>query len=195
MVATVSIFTDFGGSDGNPSNEQNISSNSPVHLRFKTADNNTVDSVDEIKIPETGTNRSYWKHVYLKITGGTFSRINNIKFYTGGTNFGTGITMNVGNETPTKNSNSNSGYVVASGTRGESGDEIVANHGGISAKTEVFGNYTLGTPKSISISESGGQLDSVNETSDYLVFQMDVGSTATKADLSNKTWTFQYDEV
>ena len=161
MVATVNIFTDFGGSDGNPSNEQNISSNSPVHLRFKTADNNTVDSVDEIKIPETGTNRSYWKHVYLKITGGTFSRINNIKFYTGGTNFGTGITMNVGNETPTKNSNSNSGYVVASGTRGE----------------------------------SGGQLDSVNETSDYLVFQMDVGSTATKADLSNKTWTFQYDEV
>mgnify|MGYP003634004582 CR=1 FL=1 len=191
MVATVNIFTDFGGSDGNPSNEQNISSNSPVNLRFKTADNNTVDSVDEIKIPETGTNRSYWKHVYLKVTGGTFSRINNIKFYTAGTNFGTGITVNVGNETPIKNS----GYIVANGIRGTTGDEMITNHGGISAKTEVFGNYISATPKSISISESGGNLDSVGETSDYLVFQMDVGSTATKADLSNKTWTFQYDEV
>ena len=195
MVATVSIFTDFGGSDGTPSTNPNISSNSPVNLRFKTADNNTVDSVDEILIPETGTNRSYWKDVYLKATAGNFSRINNIKFYTSGTGFGSGITVNVGNETPTKNSGSSSGYKVANGTRGLTGNEMVANHGGISAKTEVFGNYVLATPKSIPISESGGNIDSENETSDYLVFQMDVSSSATKSDLSNNTWTIQYDEV
>ena len=38
-------------------------------------------------------------------------------------------------------------------------------------------------------------MDSVNETSDYLIFQMDIDDTVTKADLSNKTWTIQYDEV
>ena len=72
---------------------------------------------------------------------------------------------------------------------------MVANHGGISGKTEVFGNYTSGSPKSISVSETGSIIDSVNETSDYLVFQMDIDSTVTKADLSNKTWTILYDEV
>ena len=191
MVAEVAIFTDYGGSDGNPSTEENISSNSPVNLRFKTADNNTVDSIDEIPIPSSGTNRSYWKHVYLKVVGGVFSRINSIKFHTDGTNYGSGITINVGNETPIKNS----GYIVANGTRGITGDELVASHGGISGKTEVFGNYTSGSPKSISVSETGSIIDSVNETSDYLIFQMDLDSTVTKADLSNKTWTIQYDEV
>ena len=72
---------------------------------------------------------------------------------------------------------------------------MVANHGGISGKTEVFGNYTSGSPKSVSISESGSLMDSVNETSDYLIFQMDIDNTVTKTDLSNKTWTIQYDEV
>ena len=191
MVAEVAVFTDYGGSDGNPSTEENISSNSPVNLRFKTADNNTVDSIDEIPIPSSGTNRSYWKHVYLKVVGGIFSRINNIKFYTNGTNYGSGITINVGNETPAKDS----GYVIANGIRGTTGNEMVASHGGISGKTEVFGNYNSGSPKSISISESGSLMDSVNETSDYLVFQMDIDNTVTKADLSNKTWTIQYDEV
>ena len=191
MVAEVAVFTDYGGSDGNPSIEENISSNSPVNLRFKTADNNTVDSIDEIPIPSSGTNRSYWKHVYLKVVGGIFSRISNIKFYTNGTNYGSGITINVGNETPAKDS----GYVIANGTRGTTGDEMVASHGGISGKTEIFGNYTSGSPKSISISESGSLIDSVNETTDYLVFQMDIDNTVTKTDLSNKTWTIQYDEV
>ena len=191
MVAEVAIFTDYGGSDGNPSTEENISSNSPVNLRFKTADNNTVDSVDEIPIPSSGINRSYWKHVYLKVVGGIFSRIGNIKFYTNGTNYGSGITINVGNETPVKDS----GYVIANGIRGTTGNEMVASHGGISGKTEVFGNYTSGSPKTVSISESGSLMDSVNETSDYLIFQMDIDNTVTKADLSNKTWTIQYDEV
>ena len=191
MVAEVAVFTDYGGSDGNPSTEENISSNSPVNLRFKTADNNTIDKVDEILIPSSGVNRSYWKHVYLKVVGGIFSRINNVKFYTDGTNYGSGITINVGNETPTKDS----GYVIANGARGTTGDEMVASHGGISGKTEIFGNYTSGSPKSISISESGSLMDSVNETSDYLVFQMDIDNTVTKADLSNKSWTIQYDEV
>jgi len=97
----------------------------------------------------------------------------------------------VGNETPAKSS----GYVVSNGTRGTTGDELVASHGGISGKTEVFGNYTSGSPKSVSISETGSIMDSVNETSDYLIFQMDVNDTTTKSDLSNKTWTILYDEV
>ncbi len=81
MVATVKVFYDFGGSDGNPATEQDTSSLGPPNLRFKTNDNATIDNQDPIPIPTSGSVDSYWKHVYLKFTGGTFTQIDNVKFY------------------------------------------------------------------------------------------------------------------
>lgn len=194
MVATVKVFYDFGGSDGNPATEQDTSSLGPPNLRFKTNDNATIDNQDPIPIPTSGSVDSYWKHVYLKCTGGTFTQIDNVKFYTDGSGFGTGITTNVGNQLPTKNSGSDAGYEVATGTAGSSGDEMVASHTGISAKSDAFGK-TSGSPMTVSISESGSLIDATNETTNYLVFQMNVASTAGPGNLSDETWTFQYDEI
>ena len=95
---------------------------------------------------------------------------------------------------PTKNSGSDAGYVAATGTPGTSGDEIVANHAGITGVTDAF-SYTSGSTKSVSISESGSIINASGESTDYLVFQMAVGTSASPGNLSNETLTFRYDEI
>lgn len=193
MVATVEVFYDFGGTNGSPATQQDTSALSP-NLRFKTADNATIDNINPIPIPTSGTNRSFWKSVYMEVTGGSFTQIDNVKFYTDGSGFGTGITTNVGDELPTKNSGSNAGYEVATGVVGTSGDELVADHSVITAKTSAF-TFTSGSPKTVSISESGGLIDATGESTNYLVFQMDVGTSATAGNLADETFTYQYDEI
>jgi len=194
MVATVRVFFDFGGVDGTPGTEQDTNGLGPPNIRFKTNDNATIDTNDPIPIPVSGTNRSYWKSIYLKITGGSFTQVDNVKFYTDGGGFGTGITTYVGDELPTKSSISNAGYYVATGTAGTTGTEMVAGHPTITAKTDAF-TYTSGSPKTVSISEAGNVLNGSGETTNYLVFQVDVGTTASAGDLSDETWTYQYDEI
>ncbi len=194
MVATVAVFYDFGGSDGNPATNQDTSSLGPPNLRFKTADDATIDNQNPIPIPASGNVDSFWKQIYLKCTGGTFTQIDNVKFYTDGSGFGTGVTVNVGTQLPTKNSGSDSGYEVAVGTAGTSGTEVVSGHASGSAKSIAFG-FTSGSPKTVSISEAGGLINATNETTDYLVFQMNVASTAGPGNLSDETWTYQYDEI
>jgi hypothetical protein len=194
MVATVAVFFDFGGSNGTPATEQDTSSLGPPNLRFKTADDATIDNQNPIPIPSGTAINSFWKQIYLKVTGGTFTQIDNVKFYTDGGGFGTGITTYVGDQLPVKNSGANTGYVVATGTTGTSGDAMVASHAGISAQTDAF-SFTSGSPLSITISEAGGLMNATNETTNYLVTQMNVASTAGPGNLADETWTYQYDEI
>lgn len=204
MVATVAVFFDFGGTDGNPGTQQDTSGLAPVNVRFKTADDSTIDANNPIPIPGAGTNRSFWKQLYLEVTGGTFTQINNVQFYTDGTGFGTGITVNVGDQLPTKNSGSNAGYEVATGTVGTSGDDMnsttnpTTGHTGITSVTDAF-TYTSGStfnPGDVNaISEAGNIIDATGESTNYWVFQMDVDNTASPGDLADETWTYQYDEI
>ena len=185
---------DFGGTDGSPGTSQNVDSLGPPNIRFKTADDANIDTNNPIPVPTSGTKYSYWKHIYLKCTGAPSSQCDNFKFYTDGSGFGTGITLKVGDEMPTKNSGSSSGYEVATGTEGDTGDEMVANHSGITSSTDAF-TYTSASPKSVSVSESGNIIDAVGETTNYLVFQLEVDSTASPGNLADETLTFQYDEI
>lgn len=194
MVATMKIYFDFGGSDTAPGTSQDTSALGPPTIRFKTNDNATIDTNDRIPIVSATTIYSYWKHIYLYCSAAPSSQIDNVKFYTDGSGFGTGITLNVGDEMPTKNSGSSSGYEVATGTSGSTGDEVVAAHAGLTGVTSAF-TYTSGSPKSVSISEAGSIIDAIGETTNYLVFQMVVTDTASPGDLTNETITFQYDEV
>ena len=201
MVAIVDVLLDTAGTDTAPGTVTNITTGGglgPPNMRFKTADNATIDTLNPIPIPAAGTNRSFWKQIYIEVTGGTFTQIDNVKFYTDGTGFGTGITTYVGDELPTHNSGSDAGYEVATGTVGTTGDELVANHGGITGKTDAF-SYTSGSPKSpgnsLTISETGNIINATGESTNYWVFQMDVGTTASPGDLPDETWTFQYDEI
>lgn len=191
MVATVAVFVETGP-NATPV-EQDTSGLGPPNIRFKTADDSVIDANNPIPIPTSGTNRSFWKHIFLKATGGTFTQIDNVKFFTDGTGFPTGITVDVGTETPTKNSGSTAGYDQATGTVGTNGDELTT-HANITAKTDVF-LATSGSPKTVTISEAGAIINLSGETTNYIVCQMNVADTASPGDLADETWTFQYDEI
>jgi len=191
MVATVAVFVETGpNATPVPTDTTALG---PPNIRFKTADDPTIDANNPIPIPASGTKRSFWKHIFLEVTAGPFTQIDNVKFFTDGTGFGTGITTFVADETPTKNSASTAGYDQATGMVGDDGDELTT-HTNVTAKTDAF-TFTSGTPKTVSISESGAIIDAVNETTNYVIGQMDVASTAGPGDLPNETWTFQYDEI
>jgi hypothetical protein len=194
MAATMSVYYDWGGTDDTPANETDVDALGPPCIRFKTNDDATIDTNNPIPIPAAGTNYSYWKQIYLYCDVAPSSYINNIKFYTDGGGFGTGIAVKVGDETPTKNSGSDGGYEVATGTPGSTGDEMVAAHADLTGSTDVF-TYTSGAPKTVSISEGSSQIDFAGETSDYVILQMEVGSTASPGNLTDETFTFKYDEV
>jgi len=190
MPATFDVKLDIGGSDGSPGQSLTV-----TNLRMKTADDNDQDTNNPVPIVAGYTKRSFWRSVYLKCTTAPPTKCDNVKFYTDGTPFGTGIVLYAGEQFPTKNSGSSSGYEKADGTVGDTGDEMVAGHGGLTSKVDVF-TKTQGTPLSgPTISESGGIINAIDETTNYLILQLEVIDTATAGTLTAETMTFQYDEV
>lgn len=195
MTATMAVYCDVGGSDDSPGTSQSVSTSGAPAIRLKTNDDLAVDKNNPIPIPSNGEqyNRSFWRHVYLYCSAAPDTQIDNVKFYTDGGGFGTGVNLWVGDETPTKNSGSDAGYAVAVGTVGESGTPMTS-HPDITGTTDAF-SYTSASPKSVSISESGNVIDAQGETTDYLVFQMAVASNASSGDLPDETMTYMYDEI
>jgi hypothetical protein len=190
MAATFDVKLDRGGTDATPG-----SSDTVTNLRFKTNDDNTQDTNDPIPIVTGQTKRSYWRQVYLEATGAPATQVDNVKFYTDGGGFGTGITLQVGEQFPTKNSGSDAGYEVATGTPGDTGDEVVAGHAGVSSVVDAFGK-TSGSPLSgPSISEAGSIIDDIGDSTNYIILQVDVIDTASSGSKSAETITFQYDEI
>ena len=195
MVAVFNVYFDFGGSDGSPGTQQNVDGLGPPNIRFKTNDNATIDTADPIPIVTGQTKRSYWKQIYIKCATAPSTKVDNIKFYTDGTGFGTGITLYVGEQFPVKNAAASTGYEVATGTPGDTGDEMVAEHASITSKVDAF-TKTSGSPLTgPTISEEGNIIDAIGETCNYLVLQMDVTDTASPGNLTDETLTFQYDEI
>ena len=193
MVAVFNIYFDFGGAVNAPGTQQNVDSLGPPNIRMKTNDNATIDSVDVIPIPSSGTNYSYWKHIYMKCATAPSTSVDNVKFYTDGGGFGVGFTLKVGDETPEKTHSASPGYELATGTPGTTGT-VMTSHANITASTDAF-SFTSASPKSLSISEASSQIDAVGETTDYLVLQLEVISTASPGDLADETMTIKYDEI
>jgi len=195
MVAVFSVYFDTGGTDATPGASTDVDGLGAPNLRFKTNDNTTIDSVDPVPIPSAGTNYSYWKQIYLYCDTAPDTQVDNVKFYTDGGGFGTGITLNVGDEFPAHKSTSNAGYEVATGTSGTTGNEVTANHALVTGVTDAF-TFTSGSPLSgPTISEDGSIINAIGESTNYLVLQLAVVSTATPGNKSDETCTFQYDEI
>lgn len=194
MAAVMDVYFDFGGTDGAPATEQDTDALGPPRMRFKTADDATIDTNNPIPIPTSGTKYSYWKQIYLYCGTAPSTKVDNVKLYSDGGGFGTGITLKVGDEFPTKTDALDTGYEVATGTPGDTGDEMVAAHAGLTGSTDMF-TFTSGSPLSVSISEAGSIIDAIGETTNYVCMQMEVLSTASPGDLTDETLTFQYDEV
>ena len=190
----MSVYFNFGGSDTSSGTQQDTDALGPPRLRFKTNDDATIDLVDPIPIPAAGTKYSYWKQIYLYATSGPATQVDNVKFYTDGGGFGAGVAVKAGDETPTNNSGSEAGYEVATGTPGDTGDEMVAAHAGLSGSTDAF-TYDSGSPLDVSISEGSSIIDATDEMTDYVILQMEVTSGASPGTLSSETFTFRYDEI
>ena len=190
MVATVEVFTDFAGIVDAPGTKQNIDLLGPPNARFKDADNNTIDLLDPIPIPSAGTRFSRWKHFYPEIIIAPDTQIDNLKIFTDGTGFGTGITVEIAQETPANTSAADGGYDVS-----DVANEDMVNHVDVILVPEDFFTKTSGAPKTVSISEAGNILDAIGEESDYVIVQMEVLSTAFPGDLADETVTWEYDEI
>jgi len=150
--------------------------------RFCTTDSYNPAATYPIPVPTSGTNLSYWKTWRLAFTG-TYTQITNVKIYSDGGGFGTGITTYIGSET-------GAAYVAATGTAGTTGVTMVTNYTGITATEDLF-TYTSGTPKTIDSTTLSGNPSYCNT----IVCQMAVTSAATQGDLADETITFTYDEI
>lgn len=190
MAASFNIMLDTSGTNTSPGASTVTDNLGPPNIRFKRADNALVDANNNCTVPTSGTSYSRWKHVYMKCTVAPNTQVNNVKVYTGGTGFGTGITVRVADQTAIKNSGSSAGYDVS-----DIDDEVLAgNHAGISSTTDLFA-YTSASPRTVTISESGNIINALNETTDYIVLQMELISSATSGNLADKNCTISWDEI
>lgn len=188
MVATMYVGFDNGGSDGSPGSNTIVEGLGPPNLRYKTADNATIDTANPIVIPGTGSTYSYWKQVYLFCSGAPDTQIDNIRFYSDGSSgFGTGVDLKIGSPSILRTGS----YEVADTT-----SDMVTAHTSISAQSSVFDFTSGGTTFQVGISGTGDNIiDAVDEASDYVVLQMQVADDASPGTLSSETLTFIYDEI
>lgn len=194
MTATLQEIYDHGGTDGTPANETVVDALGPPRLKMKTADNATIDNVNPIPKPAAGLNYSFWKQVYLKCSVAPSSQCDNFKWYTDGSGFGTGIALKIGTQHPVKTHASDAGYEVATGTIGETGDEMTAAHAGLTGSSDAFG-YTSAAPKTITCGEDGNLINATGETTNYIVLQAEIGTGASAGSPSNETVTWKWDEI
>ena len=191
MAATILVRCDYGGTDGSPGSQEDVTSG---NVRFRTDDANTQDLTNPIPIVTGQTKYSFWRHLYLYCSVAPVTSVDNVKFYTDGGGFGTGITFSVGDEFPVNTAAApSSGYEKGDGTVGDTGIELVTGHSGISNKTDAF-TFTSGATLSVTIGEAGNLLNAIGEMTNYVLFQMDVDDTASPGTLSAETLTFQFDE-
>ena len=204
MVATVTIEEANGGSDGSPATHTRVdgqNANDGTDVRFATTDSyNPVSSYPCI-IPSSGTNYSYWKHLYLNIANGTgFTTINNIRFYTDGS-IGWTCGTNGGLFVALRDSGDNgcpmdTEYDVATGTEGTTGDYIADAtlghdyYNGQTATPADASNYTSGSPLTIDSTDhsSAGMSKAV-------VLQVKIATDATQGTQNDEVLTFVYDEI
>lgn len=141
-------------------------------IRFKNADNATVDYADPLVKPASSHINSYEKWVRLYMDDAPTGAITTVRAYSDGSNtFGTGITAKAG--------------ATGSFVTPTSSDSSVAT-------TDLF-SYTSVAPLSL----GAGPYDSAYlDTSfgSYLVMQMYVDSTAAAGISGSETLTIAYDE-
>ena len=139
-------------------------------IRFKNADNATVDNNNRLVVPTSGSEWSFQKWLRLNVTVAPSVDLQNFKAYSDGSSgFGTGINL--------------WGKVVGSYSTPA---EETANTGYSDFFSKTSGSaYDLGA----------GPFTGTGEKGDHLVLAMEVLSTAGPGSLSAETITFSYDET
>jgi len=163
MAATVQIVEKNGAGAA-------LTDKTSGNIRFKNADNATVDLIDPLVKPTSGTFFSFEKWLRLNVTGGTFTQMTNLRAYMDGANgLGTGVNLwakAVGAyATPAKPANS-TGY------------------------TNAFG-YTSGAPLSL----GAGPFTGTGEKGDHLVMAAEITTAVAGGLTPSETLTFEWDEI
>lgn len=141
-------------------------------IRFKQADNDTVDANNPIPIPGAGSNYSFVKQFRFYAATTPDNAINNLKFYTDGANgYGTGVDLAAQSQT---------GYI----------DPISLDANDMGSGSDAFG-YTSGAPLSVTGSISN---PTTGAFGDYVQLQMTADNTAGQGTTNTEQVTFQYDE-
>ncbi len=196
MVATVNVQQAVGGSDGSPGSYNTIATNTRLQTKDQFA---PADTSYPIPIPTSGFKYSYWIHICLDLSG-TFTKINNVRFYSDGTigwNFGTGGELRRGNRDsgdhgcpmPTE-------YDVATGTEGDTGHSTEDG-------TDGHGFYNVQSTPTASVANdseaSPALIDSTDNTSvgktKAVVLQCKVAPDATQGEQADESLSFKYDEI
>lgn len=139
-------------------------------IRFKNADDATVDYVNPMVIPGAGTDYSFEKWIRFKVTGGSYTQITNLKAYSdGGNGLGAGVGLYAK-------------AVAAYSTPAEATSTV--------GYTDFF-TYTSGSALSL----GAGPFTSTGEKGDHLVMICTVGSTAAAGVTPTETLTFGWDEI
>lgn len=139
-------------------------------IRFKTADNATVDLNNPIVKPVSGTNYSFEKWLRMNVAGGSYSQITNVKWYSDGANgLGTGIAL----------------YAKAAASFA-----TPALGTSVAGYTNFF-SYTSGAPLSL----GAGPYTSTGEKGDHIVMLLTVADTATGGLTPSETGTLSWDEI
>jgi hypothetical protein len=139
-------------------------------IRFKNADDATVDTNDPMVVPPSGTDYSYEKWVAFKVASGTYTQITNIVAYSDGSNgMGTGVAV-----------------WAKAVTTFATPAEATATAG----YSDLFG-YTSGSPLAL----GSGPYTSTGEKGDHLVMMMAVADTASGGVTSSETLTMAWDEI
>ncbi len=140
-------------------------------IRFKNADNATVDLADPLVVPSTpGWDYSFEKWLRLNVTGGSYSQITNVRAYSDGANgMGTGVEV----------------YAKA-----EASYATPAEATSTSGYTNFF-SYTSGSALSL----GAGPFTSTGEKGDHLVMMARVSEAASGGLTPSETLTLAWDEI
>lgn len=163
MAATVQIV-EKNGAGGTQTDKTSGS------IRFKNADNATVDLVNPMVKPSSGTDFSFEKWLRLLVTGGSYSQMTNIRAYMDGAGgLGTGVAL----------------YAKA-----VSSYATPAEASSTSGYTNAF-SYTSASPLSL----GAGPFTSTGEKGDHLVMMLAVDNTCSGGVTPAETLTFAWDEI
>lgn len=163
MAATVVIYERHGTGG-------TLADKTSGTVRFKNAGDPTVDLLNPLVKPTSGTDYSFEKALRLGITGGSFSQITNGNVYTDGTNsFGTGVELYM------KSQATYSAPVEPSGTSGY---------------TDAF-TRTSGSPLALNVGTQTG----TGQIGDHAYLFMRITSAVSGGVTPSETLTFSWDEI
>ena len=179
MAATVTIRR-WTGASGGPT-KTDITS---INTRANAEDaHSTAGTSNSILIPSSGSNYSFWVCTRLSVDAISGGTVDNIKWYTDGSNtLGTGVTC-VGNTADA--------YVQATGTDGETGDVLnTTNYEDLAGAPSNMFAHTSGSPLSVT-----GSASATGDLGHFVVYQMVVADNASSGATGSETFTWKYDDT